>query len=212
MSSCGGEGDVKCQIEIRAGAGTRGTRRTSSQTSWASSPLGTMSRVLFGLDGGNSIGVQPVMVLGLGAPSCEPRRLFFFGKRTAGERETVTGRHHGSSNPRTSGARREAHDAPATMARHMQLEMTDIDLREVDGEFSDGEYTRARRLSTGACDLCNPETTRRLTSFTGITQAVWCARRWPLAKEACGDVYVSASGCAEGKDPARSTSSPPPSS
>ena len=45
----------------------------------------------------------------------------------------VTGRHHGSSNPRTSGARREAHDAPATMARHMQLEMTDIDLREVDG-------------------------------------------------------------------------------
>ena len=88
MSSCGGEGDVKCQIEIRAGAGTRGTRRTSSQTSWASSPLGTMSRVLFGLDGGNSIGVQPVMVLGLGAPSCEPRRLFFLdrGQLESGKR------------------------------------------------------------------------------------------------------------------------------
>ena len=41
------------------------------------------------------------------------------------------------------------------MARHMQLEMTDIDLREVDGEFSDGEYTRARRLSTGACPCGN---------------------------------------------------------
>lgn len=80
MSSCGGEGDVKCQIEIRAGAGTRGTRRTSSQTSWASSPLGTMSRVLFGLDGGNSIGVQPVMVLGLGAPSCEREGCFFLGR------------------------------------------------------------------------------------------------------------------------------------
>ena len=72
----------------------------------------------------------------------------------------MTGRHHGSSIPRTSGARREAHDAPATMARHMQLEMTDIDLRKVDGEFSDGEYTRARRLSTGDAldrDLCNPK-------------------------------------------------------
>ena len=79
MSSCGGEGDVKCQIEIRAGAGTRGTGRTSSQTSWASRPLGTMSRVLFGLDGGNSIGVQPVMVLGLGAPSCVAREGCFLG-------------------------------------------------------------------------------------------------------------------------------------
>ena len=37
-----------------------------TQTSWASRPLGTMSRGPFWLDGGNSIGVQPVMVLGLG--------------------------------------------------------------------------------------------------------------------------------------------------
>lgn len=44
------------------------------------------------------------------------------------------------------------------MARHTQLEMADIDLREVDGVFSDGEYTRARPLSPAHT---RPETTRR---------------------------------------------------
>ena len=213
MRSCGGEGDVKCQIEIRAGAGTmgHGTHQLADLLGLEAlrddvqGPFWIGRRQLYW--GPARHGARPRRSL-----LCSPRRLFFGNWTARQEREIVTGRHHGSSIPRTSGARREAHDAPATMARHMQLEMTDIDLREVDGEFSDGEYTRARRLSTGACDLCNPETTRRLTSFTGITQAVWCARRWPLAKEACGDVYVSASGCAEGKDPARSTSSPPPSS
>ena len=57
------------------------------------------------------------------------------------------------------------------MARHTQLEMADIDLREVDGVFSDGEYTRERPLSPARNDA-----TRRLTSFT---RAVPCRRSGP---------------------------------
>lgn len=66
------------------------------------------------------------------------------------------------------------------MARHTQLEMADIDLREVDGVFSDGEYTRARPLSPKhAFDPPFPgrnDATRRLTSFT---RAVPCRRSGP---------------------------------
>lgn len=102
------------------------------------------------------LGSSPSWCSASALPPVQPAKVVFWELDSPREREIVTGRHHGSSNPRTSGARREAHDAPATMARHMQLEMTDIDLREVDGEFSDGEYTRARRLSTGACARLRP--------------------------------------------------------
>lgn len=66
-----------------AGARDDGGRgRTSSQTSWASRPFGTMSRVLFGLEGGNSMGSQPVMVLGRVLPTvrrAQPERVDLFG-------------------------------------------------------------------------------------------------------------------------------------
>jgi hypothetical protein len=69
------------------------------------------------------------------------------------------------------------------MARHTQLEMADIDLREVDGVFSDGEYTRARPLSPAR----NDATTDELHPCCPV-QAVWSALRWPRAREACGGV------------------------
>jgi hypothetical protein len=74
------------------------------------------------------------------------------------------------------------------MARHTQLEMADIDLREVDGVFSDGEYTRARPLSPPTPGPKRRDATTDELHPCCPVQAVWSALRWPRAREACGGV------------------------